>query len=183
MTPSVMLFSFNFCPAIALSTHAGPHRFTKKRAWPRAPFLHLIDLCLPLDPFLLPFASRGGMPPALDSSFPGRGEGKTAPYSRFPAGSRCHNHGVHRVVELLKKCPDQNRKEKEEQLLPDDALRNAVFLQLLSRHSPVHACRPAQIHEKTCLAPRPLSSSYRPLFASGSFSFALCFPGRHAPGA
>ena len=39
-----------------------------------------------------------------------------------------HNNGVHRVVQLLKKGSQQNGEEEGEQLFPDNAFRDFVFL-------------------------------------------------------
>ena len=37
-----------------------------------------------------------------------------------------NDHGIRRVVKLLEKCPEQDRKEKEQELLPDHAVRDPV---------------------------------------------------------
>ena len=37
-----------------------------------------------------------------------------------------NDHGICRVVKLLEKCPEQDRKEKEQELLPDHAVRDPV---------------------------------------------------------
>ena len=37
-----------------------------------------------------------------------------------------HHHGIRRVVKLLEKCPEQDRKEKEQKLLPDHTVRDPV---------------------------------------------------------
>ena len=58
-----------------------------------------------------------------------------------------HHDGVHRVIELLEKGAQQNRKEKQQQLLPNHALGDPVFLHpgrflfhlRHTRNSPLHA--------------------------------------------
>ena len=37
-----------------------------------------------------------------------------------------HHHGIRRIIKLLEKCPEQDRKEKEQELLPDHAVRDPV---------------------------------------------------------
>ena len=37
-----------------------------------------------------------------------------------------HHHGVHRVVQLLEECPQHNGEKEDEELFPDDALRDSV---------------------------------------------------------
>ena len=45
-----------------------------------------------------------------------------------------HHHGVHRVVELLKKSPQQDGKEEQQELFPNHALGDPVLGLLALRH-------------------------------------------------